>query len=93
MCYSIAYKLPSLSKTKGDNTYGPYSEDYPYLNNINSSNLYNTILEAIISELVSDGIIEKQQKESAPDDLVDKYGITQKLDKICKDFRDSSLSF
>jgi hypothetical protein len=28
-----------------------------------------------------------------PDDPVDKYEITQKLDKICKDFRDSGLSF
>jgi hypothetical protein len=28
-----------------------------------------------------------------PDDSVDKYEITQKLDKICKDFRDSGLSF
>ena len=45
--------------------------------------MYNTIVEAIISELVNDGIIEKQQKESSPDDPVDKYEATQKLDKIC----------
>ncbi len=55
--------------------------------------VYNTIVEAIISELVNEGIIEKQQKESTPDDPVDRYEVTQKLDKICKDFRDSGLSF
>jgi hypothetical protein len=55
--------------------------------------VYNTIVEAIISELVNDGIIEKQQKKSTPDDPVDRYEVTQKLDKICKDFMDSGLSF
>ena len=30
--------------------------------------VYNTIIEAIIRELVNDGIIVKQQKESTPDD-------------------------
>ena len=52
---------------------------------------YNTIIEAIIRELVNDGIIIKQQKE--PDDPEDRYEATQNLDKICKDFRDSGLSF
>jgi hypothetical protein len=55
--------------------------------------VYNTIVEAIISELVNDGIIGKQQKKSTPDDPVDRYEVTQKLDKICRDFRDSGLSF
>src|ERR671932_523439 len=55
--------------------------------------VYNTIVEAIIRELVNDKIIVKQQKESTPDDPVDKYEATQNLDKICKDFRDSGLSY
>jgi hypothetical protein len=55
--------------------------------------VYNTIIEAIIRELVNDGIIIKQQKESTPDDPVDGYEVTQKLDKICNDFMDSGLSF
>src|ERR687885_572660 len=59
------------------------SEDY----------VYNTIINLVIHELVNDGIIVKQQKESTPDDPEDKYEITQKLYKICKDFRDNGLSF
>jgi hypothetical protein len=55
--------------------------------------VYNTIVEAIIHELVNDGIIVKQQKESTPDDPEDRYEATQNLDKICKDFRDSGLSY
>jgi hypothetical protein len=55
--------------------------------------VYNTIIEAIVSELVNDGIIVKQQKVSTPDDAEDRYEITQKLDKICKDFRDSGLPY
>jgi hypothetical protein len=55
--------------------------------------MYNTIIKAIIRELVNDGIIVKQQKESTPDDPVDRYEVTQKLDKICKDLKDSGLSF
>ena len=55
--------------------------------------IYNTIIEATIRELVNDGIIVKQQKESTPDDPEDKYEVTQKLDRICKDFKDSGLSF
>jgi hypothetical protein len=30
---------------------------------------------------------------STPDDAEDRYEITQKLDKICKDFRDSGLPY
>jgi hypothetical protein len=55
--------------------------------------MYNTIVEAVIHELVNDKIIVKQQKESTPDNPEDKYEVTQNLDKICKDFRDSGLSF
>jgi hypothetical protein len=53
--------------------------------------VYNTIIEAIIHELVNDGIVVKRQKEFTPDDPVDKYEATQKLDKICKDFKDAGL--
>ena len=55
--------------------------------------VYNTIIEAIIRELVNDRTIVKQQKSSTPDDAEDRYEITQKLDRICKDFRDSGLSY
>ena len=55
--------------------------------------VYNTMIEAIVRELVNDGIIVKQQKQSGPEYPVDKYDVTQKLDKICKDFRDSGLSY
>ena len=55
--------------------------------------VYNTMIEAIIRELVNDRIIAKQQKESTPDDPEDRYEVTQNLDKICKDFMDSGLSF
>jgi hypothetical protein len=55
--------------------------------------VYNTMIEAIIRELVNDGIIVKQQKEATPDDPEDKYEVTQKVDKICKEFKDSGLSF
>ena len=60
------------------------SEDY---------SVYNTIIELVIHELLSDGIIVKQQKESTHDNPEDKYEATQKLDTICNDFRDSGLSF
>ena len=55
--------------------------------------MYNTIIEAINRELVNDGTIVKQQKEATPDDPEDRYEVTQKIGKICKDFRDSGLSF
>jgi hypothetical protein len=47
--------------------------------------VYNTIIEAIIRELVNDRIIVKQQKESTPDDPEDIYEVTQNLEKICKE--------
>jgi hypothetical protein len=53
----------------------------------------NTIIELVIHELVSDGTIIKQQKESTHDNLEQRYEATQNLDIICKDFRDSGLSF
>jgi hypothetical protein len=57
-------------------------------------NVYNRMVELVIRELVSDGTITKQQqKESTPDDPEERYEATQKLDRICKDFRDSGLSF
>jgi hypothetical protein len=57
-------------------------------------NVYNRMVDLVIHELVSDGTITKQQqKESTPDDPDQRYEATQKLDKICKDFRDSGLSF
>ncbi|MFL6471684.1 MAG: hypothetical protein ACJ71H_12640 [Nitrososphaeraceae archaeon] len=60
------------------------SEDY---------NVYNTIIELIIHELISDGIIVKQQKQSTHDNPEERYEATQNLDRICKDFKDSGLSF
>ncbi len=56
------------------------SEDYT---------VYNTIIELVIRELVSDG----EQKESTHDNPEQGYEATQNLDIICKDFRDSGLSF
>jgi hypothetical protein len=55
--------------------------------------VYNSILELVIHELVNDGIVAKQQKESTADDPEDRYEITQNLDIICKDFKDTGLSF
>jgi hypothetical protein len=60
------------------------SEDYT---------VYNTITELVIHELVSDGTIAKQQIESTHDNPEQRYEATQNLDIICKDFRDSGLSF
>jgi hypothetical protein len=59
-------------------------------------NVYNQLLELVINQLVSDGTIIKQQeqKESTmPNDSEERYEATQKLDTVCKDFRDSGLSF
>jgi hypothetical protein len=57
-------------------------------------NVYNRMVDLVIHELVSDGTITKQQqKESTPDNPEERYEATQKLDRICKDFRDSGLSF
>jgi hypothetical protein len=60
------------------------SEDY---------SVYNIIIEVVIIELLNDGVIVKQQRESTPDDPEDRYEVTKNLDKICKDFRDSGSSF
>jgi hypothetical protein len=49
--------------------------------------VFNTIVEAVIHELVNDKIMVKQQNKSTPDDPDDRYEVTQSLDKICKDFR------
>jgi hypothetical protein len=58
-------------------------------------NVYNRMVDLVIHELVSDGTITKQQqqKESTLEDPEERYEATQKLDRICKDFRDSGLSF
>ena len=57
-------------------------------------NVYNRMVDLVIHELVSDGTITKQQqKESTSDNPEERYEATQKLDRICKDFRDSGLSF
>ena len=88
----IPHKLFSQSRLQGylsNKELGPgrqiyESEDYA---------VYNTIIEVVIIELLNDGIIVKQQRESSPDDPVDRYEVTQKLDKICKDFMDGGLSF
>jgi hypothetical protein len=55
--------------------------------------VYNSIMELLIRELVNDGIIVKQQKESTHDNPEERYEATQNLDRICKDFMDSGLSF
>jgi hypothetical protein len=53
------------------------------------------MVDLVIHELVSVGTITKQQqqKESTTDDPDQRYEATQKLDRICKDFRDSGLAF
>ncbi len=59
------------------------SEDYK---------VYNRMVDLVIRELASDGTITIQQEATA-DDPEEKYKATQNLDRICKDFRDSGLSF
>jgi hypothetical protein len=57
-------------------------------------NVYKTIIDLVIRELVSDGtIVKQQQKETTPDNPEEKYEAAEKLDRICNDFRDSGLSF
>ena len=58
-------------------------------------NVYNRMVDLVIHELVSDGTITKQQQQkgSTLEDPEERYEATQKLDRICKDFRDSGLSF
>jgi hypothetical protein len=55
-------------------------------------NVYNRMIDLIIRELVSDGTITRQQGATA-DNPEEKYDATENLDRICKDFRDSGLSF
>jgi hypothetical protein len=63
------------------------SQDYSF---------YNGIIELVIRELVSGGIITKQQQqnESASDEEQhERYEATENLDKMCNDFRDSGLLY
>ena len=55
-------------------------------------NVYNRMINLIIRELVSDRTITRQQ-EATVDNPEEKYEATENLDNICKDFRDSGLSF
>jgi hypothetical protein len=55
-------------------------------------NVYNRMINLIIRELVSDGTITKQ-KEATADDPEEKYQVTQNLDRICRDFKDTGLLF
>jgi hypothetical protein len=55
-------------------------------------NVYNRMISLVLRELVNDGTIRRQQQATA-DDPEEKYEATQNLDGICKDFRDSGLSF
>ena len=55
--------------------------------------VYNTIIEMIIQELVSDGVIVKQQKQSTHDNPEERYEAIQNLDRICKGFMDRGLAF
>ena len=55
-------------------------------------NVYNRMINLVVRELVSDGTITRQQEATA-DDPEEKYEATQSLDRICKDFKDSGLSF
>ena len=50
------------------------------------------MVDLVVRELASDGTITRQQEASA-DDPKEKYQATQNLDRICKDFGDSGLSF
>jgi hypothetical protein len=54
---------------------------------------FEIVTELVIHELVSDGTIIKQQKESTHDNPEERYEATQNIDRICKDFMDSGLSF
>ena len=55
-------------------------------------NVYNRMINRVVRELVNDGTITRQQ-EAISDDPEEKYRATENLDIICKDFRDSGLSF
>jgi hypothetical protein len=55
-------------------------------------NVYNRMINLVVRELVNDGTITRQQEATA-DNPEEKYEATQNLDRICKDFKDSGLSF
>jgi hypothetical protein len=55
--------------------------------------VYNTIIELVIRELVSDGTIVKQHRTSTHDNPEERYEATQNLDRICKEFMDNGLSY
>jgi hypothetical protein len=59
------------------------SEDY---------NVYNRRFNLVVRELVNDGTIIRQQEATA-DNPEEKYEASENLDRICKDFTDSGLSF
>jgi hypothetical protein len=50
------------------------------------------MIHLVIRELVSDGTITRQQETTA-DNPEEKYQATENLDRICKDFSDSGLTF
>jgi hypothetical protein len=56
-------------------------------------NIYNRLIDLVIRELVSDGTITKLREETTADNPEEKYHATQNLDRICKEFRDSGVSF
>jgi hypothetical protein len=53
--------------------------------------IFNRMVNMILHELVNDGIIIQQQ-EATTDYPIEKYQTTQKLDVICKEFRDAGLA-
>jgi hypothetical protein len=55
-------------------------------------NIFNRTVNMILHELVNDGTIIQQQ-EATPDYPIEKYQTTQKLDVICKEFRDAGLPY
>jgi hypothetical protein len=55
-------------------------------------NVYNRMVNLIVQELVNDGTVIKEKGTTA-DDSQEKYQATQNLDRICKEYRDSGLSF
>jgi hypothetical protein len=54
--------------------------------------IFNRMVNMILHELVNDGTIIQQQ-EATPDYPIEKYQTTQKLDVICKEFRDAGLPY
>jgi hypothetical protein len=54
--------------------------------------IFNRTVNMILHELVNDGTIIQQQ-EATPDYPIEKYQTTQKLDVVCKEFRDAGLPY